>query len=139
MDDGTTRAQKCRHTRGDMVSEIGLWVCADCYEKLSGWPVKYGPTGGGGPPQNIAWRAEKASSDGISFAEFLCAMSCRYMMRTRPRMQMRDAYDAAIEYLRWMLPDAYGDTAYSWDRDAAVELADDDMQDWDQAEDKSNG
>lgn len=132
---------ECKHSRGDHVAELGLWVCADCYEKLSDRPQRYGKnpewqpgTAGPIPPQIIVWQAEIAQADGLTFGEFLRAMTRRYMMRTRPKISAPDAYDAAIEYLRALLPDRYGDNAYGWDKSCAWEFADDDMEYWDKDE-----
>ena len=139
-------ARNCKHARGDYVPELGFWVCADCYVKLEKRPVRYGPNPDyvvGGepwsvPPQIIVWQAEIAQADGLTFGEFLRAMTRRYMMRTRPKISTPDAYDAAIECVRGLLPDRYGDSAYGWDQACAWEFADDDMDNWDMNE-QSNG
>lgn len=122
--------KQCLHQRGADVSEMGYWVCADCWEKLSDRPRRYGGVrGGDGPAQVIIWEAEEAASDGVTLAKFLRAMSRRYMRRARD-LSKDDAYSAAIDFLKSM-DDAYGDDAYDWSLAAARELADEDMSYWD--------
>lgn len=130
----------CGHLRGDYVPEIAPWVCADCLKKLDARPTKYGlnpyiVTGGeyGCPRQVIVWQAKIAEADGVRFGDFLRAMSRRYMMRTRPTMAVADAYAAAIEFLKCLSPDKYGDPAYGWDRACAWDFADEDMSYWEDA------
>lgn len=131
----------CLHNRGDSVGDIGLWVCADCLEKLQIRPRIYGPNPdivsyekGSIPRQVIVWQAEIATADGVRFSDFLRAMSRRYMRRTRPQISMSDAYNAALDYLKSLSPDKYGDPAYGWDEACAEEIADEDMSEWEKAE-----
>jgi hypothetical protein len=83
--------------------------------------------------QQIAWQADIAQADGVTLNDFLRTMARRYMQKTRPQIAKDDAYDAAIELMK-SLGDPYGDPAYAWDHDGAREMADDDMQHWDQAD-----
>ena len=129
----------CQHKRGDWIKEKGFWLCADCFAKMDSRPTKYTTmampfphtdTTWTGPLQRIAWQAEQAVADGITFNDFLRTMARRFMSKTRPHMDRDDAYDMAISVLQ-TLGDAYGDPAYDWSHDSAREMADDEMTYWD--------
>lgn len=124
--------RNCSHARGDWIKEMGYWLCADCWQKLEKQPTKYGPGDGTGGAQAIIWQAEVAQADGITLEVFLRAMVRQYQKRTRPPINLAAAYDAAICALETGL-DPYGDPAVAWTADAARELADDDMDQWEQA------
>lgn len=134
--------KQCRHSLGDMIKERGFFLCLHCWARLDEWPVAYGTPevfigaeGGSAPPQTIIWRATKAvAPDGLSLNDFLSCMARRYRQRTRPRMELTDAYDHAIEYLR-EFPDPFGHPDYDWSCEGARDLADEDMDYWDAAED----
>ena len=131
----------CNHKRGDWIKEKGFWLCADCFLRLDDRPTRYRATSPftirnedgktwTQPLQQIAWQAETAVADGVTFNDFLRTMARRFMHKTRPSMDRDDAYDMAISVLA-TLGDAYGDPAFCWSHDAARELADDEMSYWD--------
>ena len=136
----------CNHNRGGYITEMSYWLCADCLTKMENRPRKYGMAtncvgaadtvvgGGSDPRYSIVWMAEKAKADDTLFSDFLRTMTRRIMQRTRPPMVRADAYDAAIDMLKSMLPDAFGDQAYVWSHDAARDLVDMEMDSWDSAE-----
>ena len=131
----------CKHRRGDWITEMAYWLCADCWLKMEKRPTEYNrvsPVRGAdgkwtGPLQQVSWQAEIAQADGLTLNDFLRTMARRYIRRTRPPMDLGDAYDAGIDLLK-SLGDSYGDPAYSWDAGGAREFADDDMQNWDYAD-----
>lgn len=133
----------CVHKRGDWIKEKGFWLCADCFAKMDARPTRYSMVAQvlgadvkwRGPLQQIAWQAETATADGVTFNDFLRTMARRFMAKTRPRMDRDDAYDMAIAVLQTMASggDAYGDPAYDWSHDGAREMADDEMQYWEGA------
>ncbi len=140
----------CSHNRGGYITEMSYWLCADCLTKMESRPRKYGMVtsagrpddpvanegvgGGGDLRQSIVWMAEHAKADDTLFSDFLRTMTRRIMQRTRPPMARADAYNAAIDMLKAMLPDAFGDQAYVWNHDAARDLVDMEMDNWDGAE-----
>lgn len=130
-----TTAQ-CKHTHGDYIKPMAYWLCGVCFKPLSGRPHSYGmvgPVRGTGPigaRQEIVWLAEiKKSAEGTTLSEFLRTVAKRYQRRCRD-LPAEEAYNAAIEYLK-CLGEEFGDPSMSWPHDAARELADEDMQDWD--------
>jgi hypothetical protein len=130
----------CIHRRGDWINEKGFWLCADCFSKFDNRPTRYralfpirnddGKTWTQ-PLQQIAWQAETAMADGVTFNDFIRTMARRFMQKTRPPMDRDDAYDMATSVLA-SLSDAYGDVSYSWGHEAARDLADDEMSHWDE-------
>lgn len=123
--------RSCPHARGDWIGEMGYWLCADCWQKLAQRPTRYGLGDGTGGPQDIIWQAEIAQADGITLEAFLRAMVRQYQKRTTPKIDLAAAYEAAICALADGL-DPYGDPVVSWTADAARDLADDDMDQWEQ-------
>lgn len=128
----------CGHKRGDWISEMGFWLCADCFARLDGRPTHYGmvasPFGaeGGSIPryrQEIVWQAVIAESTGVTLNDFLRTMSRRFIRKSRPAMSREDAYEIAISALK-DIGDTYGDPAYDWSRDAARDMADEEMSYW---------
>ncbi len=128
----------CKHKRGGHIAEMDYWLCADCLNKLASRPIKYGAMVqgdtfiNGEPRQGVIWRAEIAKADDTLFSDFLRTMTRRIMQRTRPAMGKEAAYDAAIEMLKAILPDTFGDMAYGWDHGCARELVDMEMDNWDE-------
>lgn len=128
----------CRHRRGDTISEMGFWLCADCWARLESRPIKYGPNPafqnglrGSEPPQIVVWQAAVAESDGVTLNDFLRTMTRRFRQKTRPPLEpVPDGYDMAISVLS-SLGEPYGDPSLDWSHDGARELADDEMQYWD--------
>ena len=127
----------CGHERGDWIAEKAFWLCADCWARLPDWPVQYGaPTSfnGSAVPQVIIWSASKAEApNGMTLNNFIKAMACRFIERTQPPMSKSAAYDAAIGVMEVSL-DQFGDPDLEWTNEAAQEMADDEMQYWDDAE-----
>lgn len=130
----------CRHRRGDWIEAMGFWLCADCYARLEARPARYGmvpfiPVRGGeySTRQDIIWVAAVVTFDGVSFGAFVRTLAKRFMQRTRPRMDERDAYDMAISCIK-ELGDSFGDAAYDWSHEGARELADEEMAYWEPAE-----
>ncbi len=133
---------ECGHKRGDWLSEMGFWLCADCFVRLDARPLRYGmvasPFGleGGLIPryrQEIVWQAEIASADNVTLSEFLRTMSRRFMQKTRPPMDREDAYELAISLLK-EIGDPYGDPAYDWSRESARAISDEEMTYWEPGE-----
>lgn len=123
----------CKHARGDWIKDEGYWLCADCFGKMDGRPTRYGfnmMDGAVKGEQIIVWQAALAQADSVSLNDFLRAMVRRYMKRTSPQIRRDDAYSAAIEFLK-CLEDPYGDPSYCWTVQGAIELADEDMSEWD--------
>ena len=130
---------KCKHRHGDYIKPMAYWLCGQCFKPLSDRPQRYGfvghvsPSESCGVRQEIVWQAEiKKSSEGTTLSEFLRTMAKRYQRRCRD-LPVTDAYEAAIEYLRY-IEDEFGDPALCWSHDAAREMADEDMQNWDAGE-----
>lgn len=123
----------CKHTHGDYIKPMAYWLCGQCFTPLEGRPVKYGMKFIGaeyGPRYDIKWQAEiRNSAEGTTLSEFLRTMVKRYQRRCRG-LSAEDAYNAAIEYLKFLGED-FGDTSLCWSHDAAREEADEDMQHWD--------
>ena len=137
----------CKHLHGAQVTEIGFWVCGQCYRKLEARPKQYGLakfTGdvvrGGEKRQDIIWQAEeRLSLDGTTLADFLKAMARQYMKRCHDlRNSKAAAYDCALEFMRCS-DDEFGDRSMVWTPDAAADLADEDMDYWDQDDGLNNG
>jgi hypothetical protein len=118
---------------------MGFWLCADCYARLEARPVKYGMVPVQGQKgeyrerQDVTWAAAIAEFEGVTFGAFIRTVAKRFMQRTRPTMEERDAYDMAISCLK-ELGDTFGDAAYDWSHAGAREIADDEMSYWDAAE-----
>ena len=132
----------CGHKRGDWLSEMGFWLCADCFARLDGRPSKYGmvasPFGSEGCSiprhrQEMVWQAAIAEADGVTLNEFLRTMSRRFIRKTRPPMSREDAYELSISTLK-EIGDPYGDPAYDWSREAARDIADEEMTYWEPSE-----
>lgn len=136
----------CRHDRGDYV--LTYWLCAECFQKLQERPKRYKMVSSGalcyrnedGPEvtsplpkrQEISWQAIIAiSKEGITFGRFIGMVAERFVRRGRLRKD--EAIDMAIEALRGLhnLGDKFGDKDFSWDREAANQIADDEMSYWD--------
>ena len=129
----------CRHHHGDMVAEIGIWVCGECYAKLAERPIEYGmaaPTNGSkgqikGLSQVIVWLATFRRVRGVSLSDFLRTMALRFQFKARG-MTSAEAYNYAIAALE-MLAVEFGDPAYDWSHAAAREMADEEMTQWEPA------
>lgn len=132
----------CRHQRGDWIREQSYWLCADCFEKLSERPRKYGiedfriDCGDRGPinapRQILVWQAEVAEANDVTLNDFLKTMTRRFIQRSRFQMSKDDAYELAISVLQSLksLGDSYGDPSYDWSHDGAREMADEEMSYW---------
>lgn len=133
----------CSHKRGDWIEAMGFWLCADCFERLDSRPTRYGmvavipPTVGiGWTPryrQEIVWQSAIATFEGVTFGAFIRTVAKRFMRKTRPQMDERDAYDMAISCVK-ELGESFGDEAYDWSHEGARDLADDEMSYWETAE-----
>ena len=130
---------RCRHKRGDWIDAMGFWLCADCYARLETRPIKYGMVRVEGERgeyrerQDVVWVAAIATFEGVTFGSFIRTIAKRFMRKTRPTMDERDAYDMAISCLN-EIGDSFGDTAYDWSHEGARDLADEEMSYWDAAE-----
>lgn len=128
----------CKHKRGDWISAMGFWLCADCFSRLDQRPVRYGmvPFVAGAEyrfRQDVVWMAEIATFEGVTFGAFIRTVAKRFMRKTRPPMDEQDAYDMAISCIK-ELGDSFGDASYDWSHEGARELADEEMSYWDPAE-----
>lgn len=77
--------------------------------------------------------AKIATFEGVTFGGFIRTVAKRFMQRTRPKMDERDAYDMAISCVK-DLGDTFGDAAYDWSHEGARDLADEEMSYWEPAE-----
>jgi hypothetical protein len=135
-----TMTSDCAHRRGDQITDMGFWLCADCYAKLEARPARYGMVpmlkGTNGSllkRQEVIWMAEIAIFDGVTFGSFVRTVAKRFMQKTRPAMDQQDAYDMAVSVIK-ELGDKFGDEAYDWSHEGARDLADEEMTYWDPAE-----
>jgi hypothetical protein len=91
------------------------------------------------PRQQIAWKADIATSkEGVTFSKFIGYIAERFVRRGR--LEKQEAIDMAIEALKALaeLGDTFGCSDFSWDKDAAYEIADQEMSYWDSDGDGSN-
>ncbi len=129
----------CEHKRGDWIGAMGFWLCADCFARLEGRPIRYGMVPFSGQKgeyrerQDVIWMAEVAKFDGVTLGAFIRTIAKRFMQRTRPRMDERDAFDMAISAVK-EIGDPFGDPAYDWSHDGARDIADEEMSYWEPAE-----
>jgi len=132
----------CRHKHGAHVEQFACWVCGQCYQKLEGRPVRYGMvfTDGdeNGARQQIVWQAEiKKSEDGITLEDYLRTMAKRMVLKCRGSLNLADAFDLALSAMRGV-EDEFGDPAYDWSHAGALEMADEEMQYWEQETAETN-
>lgn len=129
----------CGHKRGDWIEAMGFWLCADCFARLEARPTRYGMVPVSGQKgeyrerQDIIWTASIATFEGVTFGAFIRTVAKRFMRKTRPQMDERDAYDMAISCVK-ELGDAFGDPSYDWSHEGARDLADEEMSYWEPAE-----
>lgn len=126
----------CKHEHGDHIKDTGMWVCGRCYEKLHERPKTYSMMvtnydGIGQVGQQIVWQAEVLkSNEGITLNTFLKAMVRRFMSRASD-LSKSDAYDIAIEALKFADAE-FGDADFCWGRAGAIDIADEEMHYWDE-------
>jgi hypothetical protein len=140
---------ECKHERGDYV--LGYWLCADCFAKIDRRPVEYRMVssseicvrGADGkvssallaPRQEIAWQSKIAKSpEGVIFSKFIMMIAERFVQKGK--IDKETAVGLAIEAIKSLaeLGDKFGDPDFAWDKDAAIEIADEEMSYWDSDE-----
>ena len=133
----TARAT-CNHPHGDFIN--GQWACSKCFHFTDGRPYRLGmiPVSSSEAfksetRQDVIWQAEILRLDGgLPFSAFIKSMVRRFMNRCKD-MSENDAIEISLSALRTMGVE-YGDPDYDWSRASAIDIADEEMQYFDEAE-----
>lgn len=123
----------CSHPHGDHIE--GWWICGKCWEKLPERPshivIDLGVIEGDIPrPQHVVHARFSGGREGLLGA-FIRAVAARLMVLTQGQMQRTEAIDYAIELIRWF-EEEFGNEEFDWSTHGAWEIADEDVQYWDQ-------
>lgn len=142
----------CGHLHGGTVPGVPGWVCGQCWHILPDRPRRYRmvmPTGGGGPRsqpgaarQEIDWMAgELRTVSGMTLGDFVVALAQRFAVKGR--MERAAALELALTIMRSLREMGaigdFADQASEWSRDAAKDIADEEMTYWDDDESGSGG
>lgn len=138
----------CRHSHGGTVPGLPGWVCGQCWQNLDERPKRYGMEAtirgekGHGPRQIIIWQAaESRSAEGMTLGQFVLAVAQRFAVKGR--LNRASAMELALSSLRGLREvDAigeFGSPASEWSREAAQDIADEEMTYWDADGDMRNG
>lgn len=145
-----TAPDTCQHQHGGSVPDLPGWVCGQCWTVLEERPKRYGMVNvalgdkpGSSPRQRqeVIWQAEeRRTAEGMTLGKFLVAVAQRFAIRGR--MSRADAMEMALSVMRGLAQmDAIGDfgsAASEWSRDAAQDIADEEMTYWDHEGGKGN-
>jgi len=136
----------CKHLHGGHIGALDAWVCGQCFQLLAGRPKRYGIVGPPGTKktdaprarQQIVWQAEtRKSPEGTTLDQFLRAMARRFMSQCKD-LDQREAHKLALDALKGMEAE-FGHPDYDWSRASAIDIADEEMTYWDEAEEQGNG
>lgn len=141
-------ADPCTHQHGGSVPGHIGWVCGQCWTTLEARPKKYGPvinaggSRGSAPLQQIIWQAdERRTAAGMSLGAFLIIVAQRFAVRGR--LARAESMQLAIGAMRGLLdlgPEfEFADPRSDWTREAAIEIADQEMSYWDGHGGAANG
>ena len=110
----------CTHEGGDYFD--GMWICADCYKKMSERPKRY-DLGflDGTPRQDIVWEASIATCDGVAFGKFLMWMVSYLRLMSLWTISKDEARNLCLDVLSQM-GEPYGSKYAGWEKSDAKEL-----------------
>lgn len=144
------KTDTCQHKHGGAVPGIPGWVCGQCWTILAERPKRYGMVNvalGGDPGsaprqrQEIIWQAEeRRTSAGMTLGAFLIIIAQRFAVKGR--VDRAGSMELAIGAMRALLdlgPEfEFADPRSEWSREAAIEIADEEMSYWDQDDGDAN-
>lgn len=141
-------ASTCQHLHGGSVPGHIGWVCGQCWNTLESRPRKYGPAPlqsggtGAGSRQQIIWQAdERRTSHGMTLGQFLIIIAQRFAVRGR--LDRASAMELALSAMRALMdlgPEfEFADSRSEWTREAAIDIADEEMSYWDSDREEANG
>lgn len=152
MRDAKMQPRPCLHVHGGAVSGHPGWICGQCWQIIPDRPRRYEmrpapidvATRGSAPlfRQEVTWQAEeRRSAQGLTLGDFLIALAQRFAIRAR--IARDEAMEIALETMRSLRDmntiGEFADPDSEWSRDAAKDIADEEMTYWDQEGGGSNG